>query len=92
MRKAEDTQVKLAKQNSYPNQHYGANAKVTWFQIRDGIDNSPHAFGVHSDDDFSLYVSANEGMYACRQMVLTKEAALDFARSILIMYGEECDA
>lgn len=89
MRKAKDTQVKLVEPDSYPNQHYGANAGVTWFQIEDGCDSAQHVFGIHSDGDLSLYVAANEGMLSRRQMVLSKEAALEFARSIITMYGEE---
>lgn len=89
MRKAEDTQVELAKPYSYPNQHEGINAEVTWFQIEDGCDEGKHMFGIHSDGDLSLYVAADEGMLSRRQMVLSKEAALDFARSIITMYGEE---
>lgn len=89
MRKAEDTKVELAEPYSYPNQHDGANAEVTWFQIEDGCDAAKHAFGIHSDGDFSMYVNADEGMCTRRQLVLTKEAALEFARSIITMYGEE---
>lgn len=89
MRKAEDTQVKLAEPYSYPNQLNGSNAEVNWFQIEDGCDEAKHLFGIHSDGDLSLYVAANEGMVSRRQMVLSKEAALGFARSIIAMYGEE---
>lgn len=89
MRKAEDTQVKLAEPDSYLNQHDGVNAEVTWFQIEDGCDAAKHLFGIHSDGDLSLYVAANEGMLSRRQMVLSKEAALEFASSIITMYGEE---
>lgn len=89
MRKAEDTQVKLAEPYSYPNQHGGVNAEVTWLQIEDGCDAAKHLFGIHSDGDLSLYVAANEGMLSRRQVVLSKEAALEFARSIITMYGEE---
>lgn len=89
MRKAEDTRVKLAEPDSYPHQHDGVNAEVTWFQIEDGCDTGKHAFGIHSDGDFSMFVNADDGMLARRQMVLSKEAALEFARSIITMYGEE---
>lgn len=89
MRKAEYTQVKLAEPHSYLNQHDGVNAEVTWFQIEDGCDAAKHLFGIHSDGDLSLYVAADEGMLSRHQMVLSKEAALDFARSIITMYGEE---
>lgn len=89
MRKAKDTQVKLAEPYSCPNQHADANAEVTWFQIEDGCDATKHLFGIHPDGDLSLYVAANEGMLSRRQMVLSKEAALEFARSIITMYGEE---
>lgn len=92
MRKAKDTRVELAEPDSYPNQHYGANAKVTWFQIEDGCDTAKHLFGIHSDGDLSLYVAANEGLLSRRQMVLSKAAALEFAHSIITLYGRKHNA
>lgn len=88
MRKAKDTQVELVERETYHGQHIGVNAEVTWFQIEDGCDSSKHVFGIHSDGDLALYLAANEGMRANRQIVLSKDAALDFARSIITMYEE----
>lgn len=88
MIKADTTKVQAAEAEAYDGQGVGCNAYVAFKVVRDGIDDSELVYGVHLDGDLSVYfVDDDKALYISRQVVLSRETAIAFARSILEAYN-----
>lgn len=88
MIKADTTKVQAAEAGAYDGQAVGCNAHVAFKVIRDGIDDCELVYGVHLDGDLSVYfVDDDKVLRMSRQIVLSRETAIAFARSILEAYN-----
>ena len=88
MIKADTTKVQAAEAGAYYGQDVGCNAHVAFKVVRDGIDDFELVYGVHLDGDLSVYfVDDDKALRMSRQVVLSRETAIAFARSILEAYN-----